>query len=318
MHRAQWFVGAILCCIAMIPHSAFATQADEKRGEALFKEGVAKMTEMDYDAACPLLSESYRVSPAAGTLFTLAHCEYDGGKLLASRANFKRFIVLYGAMRTKDRFKERITIASEKLDILEKEIPRLTVIIPSEAPAGTLVFLDEKELSRKQLGRAIDIDLGNHTLRSDVPGQPQLTMALKMERSEHKIREVIVDKNNPIAAQRNRWRMATISAFAVGGAGWITWGITGGLAISNKKNVENNCFDLACNGAGMAAVEKGRTLSNVATVGFGVGIAGAAVGTAMWLIDRGRNKQTSEKETGLQWTVDAGPGVLGVNMKGAF
>jgi len=73
-------------------------------------------------------------------------------------------------------------------------------------------------------------------------------------------------------------------AGGIGAAGIIVGSITGGLAIGGKSTMDDNCNGEACNHEGKEAADETQALALVSTIGFPVGLAGLAAGTALWLL----------------------------------
>ena len=57
--------------LGMTAIAAPAAAQDVASAEALFDRGLAGMRAGNYEVGCPALSESYRLDPRPGTLFTL-------------------------------------------------------------------------------------------------------------------------------------------------------------------------------------------------------------------------------------------------------
>ena len=106
-------------------------------------------------------------------------------------------------------------------------------------------------------------------------------------------------------------RVVMWGGFVVGAIGVAVGATAGILAVSDK----NKAFGMGCQGnvcptSAHDALQGARTSADVATVGFIVGGAGAAVGIVALLLS-GPSK-TAASSTGLQLTPIIGPGRLGV------
>jgi hypothetical protein len=82
-------------------------------------------------------------------------------------------------------------------------------------------------------------------------------------------------------AARGPDRTAAYIAFGIGGAGLVTGTITGILAMTKEGSLE--CPDNQCPPAEHDALDSARTLATISTIGFGVGLAGAATGVVLWM-----------------------------------
>jgi hypothetical protein len=72
-------------------------------------------------------------------------------------------------------------------------------------------------------------------------------------------------------------------AGGVGIAGVLVGTVAGILVFSKKSTVEDECVGLDCSPKGVEAASSGKTLAMVSNVGFGVGVAGLAVGAILLL-----------------------------------
>jgi hypothetical protein len=72
----------------------------------------------------------------------------------------------------------------------------------------------------------------------------------------------------------------------VGAAGLVTGSVTGLMAVGKKSSLD--CPDKQCPPSQHDDLDSAKTLATISTVGFGVGIAGAAVGVV--LLMTGGNK----------------------------
>ncbi len=65
-------------------------------------------------------------------------------------------------------------------------------------------------------------------------------------------------------------------------AGLVVGTVTGIMSMSKKREVDRECAGSACTPEGKAAADSGRTLGNVSTVAFGVGVVGLGAGVVLW------------------------------------
>src|SRR4051812_48805392 len=78
-------VGVLTC-----PSSAAAQILDP--AEVLFNQGVEDMEAKRFDKACPAIEQSYRLDVRPGTLFALAECEADRGRLATAVARYDEYL----------------------------------------------------------------------------------------------------------------------------------------------------------------------------------------------------------------------------------
>lgn len=218
MIHAKWFVAILGIGSALQANPAQAAKKPLTRSDKLFSDAVAKMNAKDYDAACPMLKESYQLDPTPGVLFTLAFCEYETSKLIGARSKFAIFLKTCEAMPAaqQERFRERIIIAGDKLNLLAKEIPMVTLTLPSSVPTGTQVFLDDREIQNTAFARPMEVEVGNHIVRVEVPERFPLSQKIRLGRAERISHEVKVP-DLPIRPELENTAQKPTTALRIGG-----------------------------------------------------------------------------------------------------
>lgn len=66
--------------------------------------------------------------------------------------------------------------------------------------------------------------------------------------------------------------------FAVGGAGLIVGGVTGGMSIAKTSSLADRCPKDECQPGTAADISTANTLANISNITIGVGLAGVVVG----------------------------------------
>lgn len=307
---------------------AIAQPRDRAAAEALFRAGREAADKGDYATACKRFEESERLDPALGTLFNLADCKEKQGKLASAWQLFREV-----AQRLSDS-DERAQIASERATSLEPRLPRLNLQLAPEAPAGTQVFRDGVELGAGSLSVPLPVDPGAHTVLVRAPGHQEKSYEVQAE--EGKVVELaiapgaatgapsgetssagadgVVDIRTPPEPDRGTGGRKT-AGYVIGGLGiasLVAGAVTGGLALSKKGEMEDNCAsDLACNQDGVDAADSGKTFATISTITFAAGAV--AVGVGAFLILSGDSE-------GKHVAVGAAPGTRGGSfvLKGNF
>jgi hypothetical protein len=262
------------------------------------------MGKKDFAAACPALSESQRLDPRPGTLFTLAECEAGWGHLASAFTAYTDYVSQVDAMTTAQRPKhaDRRARASEHLKQLEAQVPRVVLKAVQPFPSGTDITLDSLQIGLPMLGVPLPVDPGEHTLsirRGSAPAQKQ-TFSLAV--GERKTVELLPLKEEattppppptttPSAAGTSPppalppappSRTGMYVAGGVGVLGFVVGGVTGGIALSKKSTVNDQCVNLVCSHEGKQAADSAKSMALVSTIGFGVGLAGVAVAAILY------------------------------------
>lgn len=333
------FPFAILAVLA--PGIAFA----EDRAETLFKRGLADMEAGRYDAGCPAIEESHRLDPRAGALFTLAECEAKRGRIATALVRYGEYLALHDKLSPQKQRAQgrRPGVARAQVAALEIDVPRLTVSLPTGAPAGTVVARDGVALSAEMLGVPQSLDPGDHLFVVEIPGglrsQQQVTLArgdrkdllLSLPRAPEPqppppVIPVLPPPPPPTAPQvfiaspppPEGMSARRKAAFAVGGlglAGLAVGAVTGALAIARKRDADGRCDEAgACvDQRGVDAGDSMKAFGTASTVAFSIGAAAVGVGVLLLVTDRPPQPAASRAAAArgpLRVTLAPGPGGL--------
>src|SRR5262245_59473272 len=138
MHRSTPL--ALACFAGALLVGAPAAAEGSDRAEILFNRGVEDMEAHQYESACPALTESYKLDPRPGVLFALAECEAQRGHIATAVARYDDYLAFVAKLspdkQRKQRDREKQSRAQKAA--LSPQIPELTLVLPSDAPLGTV------------------------------------------------------------------------------------------------------------------------------------------------------------------------------------
>lgn len=157
------------------PTEAPAQTRDLAEARQLFGEGVAHARARDWRLSLAAFEAAYALAPKPSLLFNLAAAQMRCGKLLASNANFRRFV----ADTAPEITRAQRRVAQTQIEAIEARIPRLRIEIHG-LRSDDRILLDHARLYADELGRDMWIDPGPHTVRVDRSpgGQEVRTIAL--------------------------------------------------------------------------------------------------------------------------------------------
>jgi hypothetical protein len=114
-----------------------------------------------------------------------------------------------------------------------------------------------------------------------------------------------------------RWTGVAFGAVGVGG---VVVGTVFGLAAMSKTSTAHQTCDgsLCTTQAGIDAAHAASNDATVSTVGFAVGGALLAAGTALFFVGGGKRSSERPSTASLRWDVSAGPSELGMGLKGVW
>lgn len=324
MHTSlRWRIWILLLGVSM--GGAGVSRAQEAPSlvlaETLFQEGKRLMNAGDLALACPKLAESYRLDPAGGTLLALALCHEKQGKIATAWAEYRLAL----AQAQKKQRPERERVAREKIEALERILPRLTVRVPSPAPAALRVLLDGVELPEAAWNTPLPVDPGTRTLSATAPGfsEIQRTVQIPQGPSSSELQLPPLEPlpappvasassappvassaplpapSAPVAAAgvkvdplptevRSPSRGSLALGFGVAG-GVVTLGslALGAYAWSSRSDARELCPSSPCSDArGLEANRSANRAATAANVAFGVGLVSLGAAAIFWWLDR--------------------------------
>ena len=156
----------IVGCLALNLVGAGNARAESPAAEALFEAGVSLSERGMWSQACAKFEASEELDVAVGTLLRLADCYERTRRLASAWSRFREAASLAQAQT----MPERARIAEIRAEALRWKMARLTVNVPSSAPAGYSVQLNGSLVPRASWGSGLPIDSGSFTLEASAPG----------------------------------------------------------------------------------------------------------------------------------------------------
>ena len=316
--RATLFSALFALAIALASSPAAAQPRDRAAADALFQAARAEFDRGEFASACEKFAESNRLDPAPGTLLNLSLCFEKIGKVASAWEGFRQV-----SEQLRD---ERLEFATKRSTALEDRLPWLTLRLPPNAPEGTRIFRDGIELRTAGLGVALPVDPGSHTLAIEAPGHLKASMNVQLEEGQRK--EIVVElgpkKPEPEAAVPKPApptsgridvpppdrTLAWISG-GIGVAGIATSLVTGALAISSQRTMDDHCDGHLCDAQGLDAASSGRTYATVSTISGAVGFVGLGASAYLFL----STDQEQTPATRIDATALPGGGYVGMSRR---
>jgi hypothetical protein len=316
---------AIALAISTSVRTVAAQGADDGAAEALFQSGKALLEQKNYAAACPKLTESYRLDPGTGTLLALALC-HEGDGLLASA--WGEFADVVARSRREGR-PDREKLARQHMTTLESRLPTLTISLApgAEQAPGLEVKRDGVRVGAGSLTTPVPVDPGHHHVEATAPGykpfSATLTLAADGQHGEVLVPVLVREPEQPPALPRAEarrfWSPLRVAGLWVGVAGvaGLATGSVFGLRAIDRNNASKNdgCNAMSvCTQLGTSERRDAQWAGDASTVAFAVGGGLLAVGAAMVVFGDSRS------EAGV--AVKASPIVsnreLGMGLEGRF
>jgi hypothetical protein len=278
---------------------------ERESARALADEGADAFARAEYERAHDRLRRAYSLVPAPTIALLDARALAKLGRLLDARAAYERAASTPVDATSPPPFREAVAEARSELPLLDQRLPRLTIRLRNTAPdARVQVFLDDAEVAKRALGAPINVDPKVHSIRLDIDGRQTAVRRVALREGESRIVDLELPSGGGLS------RTLTIAGWSLGGAGIITGIVAGVLALDARKKAEAACPNHRCpvGSRGAAAVDDFRTYRTVSTIGYGVGVAGSAVGAILLLAP----SKSSRAELGVA------PSFQGVDVRGSF
>ncbi|HEY8076491.1 MAG TPA: hypothetical protein VIF62_20340 [Labilithrix sp.] len=297
---------AKLVFVACLSYAGTAAAQNAERGvaQSLFEEGVRLMRAKNYAEACPKLAESHRLDPAGGTVFNLASCLEQDGKLASAFVAYDEAL----SRAKKDGNKKRADVAEKRMAEIRPRISRVTITVAKSDDAKPDVRFDGTPIAEQAWGLAFYADVGTHTITAEAPGHKPFRADVRLDANDQHFVNVpilLVDPSAaappppvvppptdahpppkeapppPPAPERGPlpWILVGTGAALIGAGA-----ITGVLAFSKHSDSNRECPDGACTSAGVSDEHQANTFAWVSDITIPLGVIAAAAGT--WLLIR--------------------------------
>jgi hypothetical protein len=311
-----------------------AAAENAAQAEALFERGLSEMQAGNYDAGCPKLAESYRLDPLPGALFTLAECEAAWSKVATAIEHYQSFVdglTLLPPGR-RGRFDERRRLALEKIAALSATAPELTLDVAPGAASSLVVRRNGEPVDPSSYGVARKVDPGAYVFSAELDGQPQWERSVRLALSDRVVVQVpwpLVEPSAETAppraerggpSQRAPLRPWLYASGAVGAAGLVAGAVAGGLALGKEKVIAEHCQGRECDAQGYDAAVAGQRAALISSVGFALGLAGAAAATTLFLLERRRGdaRPSGQARRALRPSLLQLRGGVGLSLEGSL
>lgn len=283
---------ALSSLLAALP--AGAQPGNRAAAEALFNDGRRAMERKDFAEACAKFEASNQLDPAVGTVFNLANCNEQRGRLASAWQLYRE---VNDKLPVGD---ERAAVAQKRAEELEARLPRLTLKLKEGTPSGTHVVFDGTLLPDAMLGTAVPVDPGPHKAVVRAPGRSDRTFDVSLAEAETTTlmveaapsaggattgrQEPPTSSRDLVAAPRSG---ASTLGYVIAGVGVASLGasvVTGLLALSKSHTVDDHCTPTPtgsgryCDGEGLSAADSGKPLAIVSDVTLAAGVVGVGVG----------------------------------------
>ena len=268
--------------------SSSARAGDPPAAREQVKLGYQLAQDGKCDEAVPHFVESLRLDVKAITLINLAACEEKTGKLADALGHWVEARARAQAEGNAGIEEE----AEKKTKALESRVPKLTVAVKN-APPDVEVVRDGVALGAASMGVPLPVNPGAHTLVVRAKGHEDNAQNVTIVEAETKrvelevgaVRKAVASEpakpgtDTDTDGEASKTSPLVYVGFGTAMVGIAIGGVTGVMAFGKASTAKDECPNTVdCSQAGKDAVDSGRSLGTISTIGFAVASVGAAVG----------------------------------------
>lgn len=326
----------ILTALLILPLllvASLAVTAPEEDAARIFDEGRALYDEGKFQQALGKFESTLALKDSPNARLYLARTLHELDRPVEAYQQMVRTKQQSEAMDDAKYVHTR-DIAAARLAIIEKEIGRV-IVVPSDVGQPIQLSVAGREIPKEQIGKIVPVEPGKVAVVATKPDGDVIRKELQVAAGALVTVPLDLGTDSPPAPAPTTSTPADASPAtpptpegpapddgepglgaltttgivlaSVGVVGMGVFGVAGALALDKHSGISDECGGIACPEERYNDdIDEGQTLQLVANVGFGVGIGGLAVGTALIVIGSLTGDDDAPASDGV--AVQAGPG----------
>ncbi len=329
---------AAMALALLLPLARTAAAQEEPDAEALFQEGRRLLKEGQYEAACPILQQSFDIHEGLATEFNLAECEE---KLQRFSSAYRHYDHVRVVAATKNDA-ARAEVAGTRAEIAKARAASVTVTVRQPAPNEELRVDGELIVVNGQGKASVLLDPGPHDIEARADKYLQfiqkfsLTSGAKVAIDVPPLRPAgapttTLPKPPPVVSTPKRPQPAVVSSTNSGTsgsqiAGYVLLGtgtvIAGGGAYllidanATKRELDKLCPDRVCTDTSLKPkYDNAKTETTVGAVLAVTGGVFLVTGLSLLAAPTGGTSTSARR---VQFAPILGAGTGGISASGAF
>jgi hypothetical protein len=309
---------AVMASLGLLWAPGALAQSAENKAAArnLGIEGIKLADAGDCEGAVEKLKRAEALYHAPTILGRLGECQVSLGRIVEGTENLNRVVREPLPSNAPSAYLKARERAQKVLDDALPRIAKLKIIVTPNVE-GLAVKVSDTGVPSALIGAERPTDPGTHVVVAEAPGYElaraevtlkeggresvTLTMTALPEAapeapaaSPPETTEAPPATPTDTGAQGSDKTLA-YALLGVGGVGILAGGVTGFLAMNRKGELDDKCASPgSCPKSAKGTIDSANNMALISTIGFGVGIASAAVGTFLLLSD-GNSSAASAK-----------------------
>jgi hypothetical protein len=338
-----------------------ANAADIAAARTLAVEGVKLAQAGKCDDAVDKLERAEKLHHAPIVLATLGECRVTQGRLVEGTEMLRRVLREPLPEHPTPALTKAYEHAQTTLDAAAPKIGKLVISVSAQGDAQPAVTVDGESVSPALLGAERPTDPGEHAVEATAVGYLKATAKVLLAEGEKKSVKLELEHDPsyvaPVAAVEEAPRPAAVESpppetrpaamsstagedsvpkvhespnhtaayvsWIIGGAALAVGGGFGIAAMSGKNDLDKVCNGSVCQPEASDKLNTAKRNGTIATIGFGVGAAGIAVGTVFFFTVGGSSDSHdsalhASPKRAARPTLKAGVGLGNVQLAGTF
>ncbi len=300
---------SLLLTLTLLATPALASAQDNTVfAQQRFSQGTALYDQHAWEPALAEFRQSVSLYNSPNARLYIARCLRELGRFDEAVAEYERTAREAGDRAGTDpRYAQTRDVANSELTAVRPRVGRITVTVP-DLPPDAVVRINNRDIPREGVGVAIPVMPGRITVHveapaffpedrdSEVVAGGEVTVGIPLRRRPvleghtevaRPIRVVPVQPPPPPPPQGGIPRSLAWVGFGVGAAGLVGFTVFGLMASGRYDDVSARCGGaVPCSQSDLDLVAGGRTLTTVANVSLGLGLAGIAAGAVIFAVGR--------------------------------
>jgi len=283
---------ALCLCLCLRATGVRADEADAGTRVAareLAMSGAEAFDRQDFATALDRFRRAESLYKVPSISVMVARCYAGMGRLVEAIDKYEetRRVPLDAA--APEAFQRAVADATTEVEAARARVARLELRLPTDAPPGVQVMLDERVVPRALWGVPTPVDPGAHHVTARAMGRAPYAAELELPEGDQQILQIVLQPAAPSApalprsqASGSQRPSALTVVLLAGGGVAIAAGTVAGIAAMNHRS----SLDAACSpgcptnmSGDLSAFRRDRTLSYL---GFGMGLVAAGTGAYLF------------------------------------
>ncbi len=168
--------------LARTAPAAAQSAEDLDAARKVFADAVADEDAKRYDTALEKFRRVAAVKDTANVRYRIASCLEALGRRAEALSSYEAAVKVGEQEKAAP---DVMRAAREHASELDRVIPRLSIVLPADAPAATEVRVDDALVDRSALSGGLPLDVGHHTIRATAPGDTPFETAVTLPEGGH-------------------------------------------------------------------------------------------------------------------------------------